>query len=88
MALKEGEETELVLESEQGQQHQEYHDDVTQDQEQSGSYNYAGVEATIGGPGGSNPNENKWNKNGFGQGKHNRMHEHERSQFQLLVVRM
>jgi len=58
----------LVLESEHGQQHQKYHDGVTQEQEQSGSYNYVGVEATVGGPGGSNANENKWNKNGFGQG--------------------
>ena len=41
---------------------------VTQEQEQEGSYNdYTG--ATAGGSGGSNQNENKWNKNGFGQGK-------------------
>jgi hypothetical protein len=41
---------------------------VTQELEQEGNYNdYTG--ATAGGSGGSNPNENKWNKNGFGQGE-------------------
>ena len=67
MSLKEGDESELVLEeAQQGQQQQ----GLEYEQVQAGNYNYAGEAAHAGE--GSNPNENKWNKNGFGQGKDRR----------------
>ena len=53
------EQDELVLEeaTQQGQQI-----------EYGNGYDYAGDAAVV--EGGSSSNENKWNKNGFGQGKH------------------
>jgi len=64
MASKdEGGETELAAKLEH---HQElgWHDDATQGHDQSGNYE---VISGTRGSGGSSSNENKWNKNGFGQ---------------------
>ena len=43
--------------------------DSEQQEEQPGNFDYTEAAATAEGLGESNPNENKWNKNGFGQGK-------------------
>lgn len=64
----------------QGQQHQEleYNDGVVvTDSQEASNFDYTGVPVAATGTadtgdvdaGASNPNENKWNKNGFGQGK-------------------
>ena len=66
------EQDELVLEeaTQQGQQI-----------EYGNGYDYAGEAAPV--EGGSSSSENKWNKNGFGQGKHDGLEFH----FEVLLGR-